>query len=216
MKRIAWRLGLLAAVALFAAWGCAEKPLPPMAKPEGTLAVAGFSHPKFSWELLAGYLPEEGLNLSNEVVRSLDQVLTETLQAHGVRGYTPPGVTRQCQEIVVFEQTGCTRESAWKYWLSVGKCLPADFLLVPQVLFWREREGGSAGVEEPASVVLDIYLIDVKAETVAGRYHYDETQQPLSENLLEAGKFFRRKGRWVPALELAREGLDQGLRALGL
>jgi hypothetical protein len=202
-------VGLLALASLTA---CAPKPITPQPRPLGNIAVAAFTAPKYNWELLAGYLPEEGKGVKPEILARLDAALDQTLRAHGVKVAATPAATRQCQEIVVFERSGKSRESAWSYWLNVGKCLPADFILVPQVLSWKELEGGG----NPASVVMDLYLLDVKAERVVNRYHFDETQKALSDNLLDMGKFVRRKGEWVSADVLAQEGIEAGLREMGL
>ena len=43
---------------------------------------------------------------------------------------------------------------------------------------------------------------------------FDETQRPLSENLLKIGSFIRRKGSWLTALELASVGMDEMLGKL--
>ena len=205
-------LAILCVLALAAMAGCAPKPITPQPRPLGNIAVAAFTAPQNNWELLAGYLPDEGKGVKPEVLARLDASLDQTLRSHGVKVASTPAATRQCQEIVVFERAGKSRESAWAYWLNVGKCLPADFILVPQVLGWKELEGGG----NPASVVMDLYLLDVKAERLVSRYHFDETQKGLSENLLDMGKFMRRKGEWVSADALAKEGLEAGLREMGL
>lgn len=191
---------------------CAPKPVTPQLRPIGSIAVAAFSAPKYNWELIAGYLPEEGRPVKPEVLAALDAAVSQTLRAHGVSTTGTPAAVRQCQEIVTFERSGKARESAWSYWLGVGRCLPADFLLVPQVLYWKELEGGG----KPASVVMDFYLIDVKGERLVSRYHYDETQKALSDNLLDFGKYVKRKGEWVSADTLAKEGVEAGLREMGL
>jgi hypothetical protein len=205
-------LAILSLLALASLSACAPKPIAPQPRPLGNIAVAAFTAPKYNWELLAGYLPEEGKGVKPEVLARLDAALDQTLRTHGVKVAATPAATRQCQEIVVFERSGKSRESAWSYWLNVGKCLPADFILVPQVLSWKELEGGG----NPASVVMDLFLLDVKAERVVNRYHFDETQKALSDNLLDMGKFVRRKGEWVGADVLAQEGLEAGLREMGL
>lgn len=192
--------------------GCAPTPIAPQPRPLGSIAVAAFTAPKHNWELLAGYLPDEGKGVKQEILTRLDDSLNQTLRSHGVKVASSAVATRQCQEIVVFERAGKSRESAWAYWHSVGKCLPADFVLVPQVLRWKELEGGG----NPASVILDLYLIDVKAERMVARFHYDETQKALSDNLFDMGKFMRRKGEWVEAEVLAKEGIEAGLREMGL
>ncbi|MDP3428618.1 MAG: hypothetical protein Q8S17_14755, partial [Humidesulfovibrio sp.] len=76
----------------------------------------------------------------------------------------------------------------------------------------KDLEGGG----NPASVIIDLYLLDVKAERIVSRFHFDETQKALSDNLLDMGKFMRRKGEWVGADVLAKEGLEAGLREMGL
>ena len=203
---------VLCVLALASMAGCAPKPITPQPRPLGNIAVAAFTAPKYNWELLAGYLPEEGKGVKPEILTRLDASLDQSLRSHGVRVAATPAATRQCQEIVVFERAGKSRESAWAYWLNVGKCLPADFILVPQVLGWRELEGGG----NPASVIIDLFLLDVKAERVVNRYHFDETQKALSDNLLDMGKFMRRGGEWVAADVLAKEGIEAGLREMGL
>lgn len=205
-------LNVLAMFCVLALSACAPKPITPQPRPLGNIAVAAFTAPKYNWELLAGYLPEEGKGVKQETLTRLDAALDQTLRSHGVKVSSTTASTRQCQEIVVFERAGKSRESAFAYWLGVGRCLPADFILVPQVLSWRELEGGG----NPAAVVLDLYLLDVKAERVVTRYHFDETQKALTDNLLDMGKFVRRKGEWVGAEVLAGEGIEAGLREMGL
>jgi hypothetical protein len=57
--------------------------------------------------------------------------------------------------------------------------------------------------------------VDVKGEALAGRFHFDETQRSLTENLLEAGKFVKRGGKWITAAN-CRRGHRKGVEELGL
>lgn len=205
-------LTYLALACLLALAACGPKPITPQLRPVGTIAVAPFSAPKYNWELMAGYLPEEGREVKPEILAKLDGQLNQTLRSHGVSVAGGTLAVRQCQEIVTFERTGKARESAWAYWLNVGRCVPADFILVPQVLYWKELEGGG----NPASVVMDIFLVDVKGGRLVSRSHFDETQKALTDNLLDFGKYVKRKGEWVSAETLAQEGLEAGLREMGL
>jgi hypothetical protein len=214
MRRITlFACAALCAMTLVA--GCARKPMPVMERPSGTLAVAGFTHPKYNWQLLAGYIPIQGAAVDGEIIAGLDAALEGTLSAHGVSGYISPLDTRKCQEIVTFQNEG-ERVSALKYWTAVGRCAKADYLLVPQVLSWHEREGQEMGVTRPAGVTLDFYYIDVNAGTVAVRRQFDEVQSSLSEDLGNAGKFFDRGGKWITASQLAEEGIDVTLTEMGL
>ncbi len=199
--------------------GCQSKSsLVKLPRPIGTLAVAGFTNPVFNWELLAGYLPIEGKPVDKKVLKELDDKLVEVLGKHGVTGYARPAITRQCQEIEVFENLGTRREAAFSYWVKVGKCMAADYILVPQVLFWQDLRGmQKADLNiQPASIVIDLFLIDVNNKRIVRRYHFDETQQTLMENMLQADKFFNRGGKWVTSFYLADEALQNGLTELGL
>ena len=40
---------------------------------------------------------------------------------------------------------------------------------------------------------------------------FDETQQPLSENIFRFFTFLRRKARWITAEELSREGVHKAV-----
>lgn len=213
LTRTLFIVAMIAALALAA--GCSKR-APNVERPTGKLAVATFTNPIYTWELLAGYIPvEEGQRVPPEVLAKLDTVLASALAEHGVTDYTPASVTKQCQEIVVMEESSMPRMSAWKYWKGVGKCMQVDYLLVPQLLHWDERVGSSAGVVKPASVVLDLFLINVKDGSLV-RAHYDETQVALSENLLTADKFMDRGGKWVTAERLASDGIKENLLELGL
>jgi len=216
MRRTLSTAGSLALCCLLLlAAGCASKSQPTAPRPEGKLGVAGFSNPIYNWEMLAGYLDVEGQPVPKGTKAELDKVLIDTLAKHQVFDYVNPVAVKQCEDVVVFEESGQPRLSAWKYWLGVAKCMQLDYLLVPQVTYWREREGSDAGVTTPASVALEFYLINVKQERMT-RARYEETQQSLMENLLNAKKFASRGGKWVTAQRLASDGIDVKLTELGL
>lgn len=195
---------------------CVNRQAPRAAsKVDGTLAVAAFTQPQFDWELLAGYIPDNTPQVDAKVLADLDERLGAGLAANKKLAALPARLTRQCQEIAVFEQKG-SRSSALKYWLEVGACMGADAILVPQLIYLAERDGSEMSVRTPASVILDLFLVDVKNQALAGRFHFDETQLSLTENLLDAGKFVRRGGKWITAAQLAGEGIEAGLTELGL
>jgi len=217
MKRIALSFGLLVlCLSLLVLTGCGtSKRTAAVPRPEGKLAVAGFTNPVYNWELLAGYLDEEGHPAPDGTMETLNMVLADTLNKHQVFDYITPAAVKQCEDVVVFEDSGLPKLSAWKYWLGVGKCIQADFLLVPQLTTWVERDGSSAGVKRPASVAIDFYLIDVNQERMI-RSRYEETQEALLDNLFSAGKFADRGGKWVTATRLASDGIEEKLMELGL
>ena len=217
MRRILSFLTLsVLCVSLLLAAGCGSgKRSAAVPRPEGKLAVAGFTNPIYNWQILAGYLDVEGKPVPDGTLEVLDSILLDTLQRHQVFDYISPAAVKECEDVVVFEQSGLPKVSAWKYWLGVAKCIQADLLLVPQVTYWSERVGSTSGVDKPASVALDFYLIDTRAERMI-RTRYEETQESLMENLLSAKKFANRGGQWVTATRLASDGIEEKLMELGL
>jgi len=205
-------LGLAACLLLPA---CAGRKAPSAAKVAGSLAVAGFTQPRSDWDLLAGFIPENAKPVEPEVLEDLDARLDTVLAANKKLSLFPARLTRQCQEITTFKQKDA-RGTALKYWAEVGACMGAAAILVPQLVFWTERDGSEMSVRTPAGVILDLYLVDVKEQALADRFHFDETQLSLTENLLDAGKFMKRGGKWITAAELAGEGIARGVEELGL
>ena len=97
---------------------------------------------------------------------------------------------------------------------SLGKELGAEFLLLGYLFRFEERVGSSLGVEKPASVGFDLHLLRVKDGRIIWTTKFDETQRPLSENILKIGSFFRRGASWLKAEELASVGMGEVLKAL--
>jgi hypothetical protein len=202
-------------------WACVPRPAGPLLPEEHSLAVVGFHQPRQGWEMLSSSRADQGEalpgQLSAELLQELDLMLVDLLGKSSMRTILGPDVTRQCQELVLSRvNVERGRVSGLSYWLDVGRCTQANYLLVPQVLEWREREGGQWGVTEPGMVVLELTLLDIQNQVIARRFQYDERQRSLSEDLFQAGRFFRRGAKWVPTKELVRDGLQEGLRELGL
>lgn len=193
---------------------CAGTSRWPAVDSKATLAVAHFVHPQHDWELMAGVLPEETSVVSAESLEALDNQLASLLEKSDIDMVVHAASVRQCEEIVQAAKER-SRFETLEYWKSVGECIKADFLLVPYVSRWQEREGGEWGVISPASLTMDLYLINTATDEVR-RYHFEERQQGLAENLLKGGRFFKRKGRWLTPLEISAEALEEGTRVLGL
>ena len=98
--------------------------------------------------------------------------------------------------------------------IQLGKELNLDFIIVGFLFRFEERVGSSIGVEKPASVAFDIHLFRLRDGIEVWRGGFDETQKPLSENILKIGSFLRRKASWLTAEELAGAGLDEMLKRL--
>ena len=101
-------------------------------------------------------------------------------------------------------------------WAELARRTGKAFILVPQIIDWHEREGSQAGVTRPASVHLEFFLIRSQSGTVQNHVVYDEEQVGLVNNLLTVNDFVKRKGAWVTARSLAREGMEKMVKELGL
>ena len=98
--------------------------------------------------------------------------------------------------------------------IQLARGLGADFIMVGFLFRFEERIGSSLGVERPASVGFDLHLFRLRDEKMVWEGRFNETQRPLSENLLKIVSFFRRKASWVTAEELASGGMDELLKKL--
>ena len=96
--------------------------------------------------------------------------------------------------------------------IQLGRTLNMDFIFIGFVFRFEERIGSHIGAEKPASVGYDVHLIRLRDEKIVWTGKFDETQRPLSENVLKIGSFFRRKASWLTAEELSSVGMDEMLK----
>jgi hypothetical protein len=96
--------------------------------------------------------------------------------------------------------------------IQAGKILNVDFIFIGYLFRFEERIGSNIGVEKPASVGFDVHLIRLRDEKMVWIGKFDETQRPLSENLLKMRAFVRRKASWLTAEELSSVGMDEMLK----
>ncbi|WP_291320936.1 hypothetical protein [Desulfonatronospira sp.] len=203
---------LIAALLLSAGAGCA--PREPLHEPpeDAVVAVAGFSQPRERWEMITSHVTVQPKDIGRDIKDKLDSDLVALLRQSDHK-ILYPEMLQDCKKEV--SEDAQPQRSAFHYWVQVGQCIQADYILVPFVFDWKERVGGSWGVQEPAGVVLELNLIDLQ-KLELHRFLFDERQYALLEDLSRAGRFFKRGGRWISARQLANEGLEKGVRELGL
>ena len=151
---------------------------------------------------------------TGKVVDGADRFLTERLNEilnryKGIR-LIPPG-----QAEGVFAQLLSQSDKELpelEMILKIGQMLDADAVLVGYVYRFKTREGTSYAVESPASVAFDMDLVGVKDRRIIWYGRFNETQQPLTEDLFQIKRFFKRKGRWISAWDMAVFGLEEVLR----
>lgn len=95
---------------------------------------------------------------------------------------------------------------------AIGLQMKADYVLWGSVFHYQERKGTAYGVQQPASIAMDLHLLKVKDGSLVWKAQWTETQKSLTENLFEAGSFIKRKMRWVTVKELSSQGLMEMLK----
>ncbi len=95
-----------------------------------------------------------------------------------------------------------------------SKRIEADAFVYGFVKFYKEREGSDFGVKSPAVVNFVVYLVEVDTNLTLWSYEFDESQLPLLSDVSQVKKFFKRKGKWITADELLKEGLEQTSKKL--
>ncbi len=89
-----------------------------------------------------------------------------------------------------------------------------DYIIQGYIIKFIEREGNSFSVRVPAEVYFVITIIDPKSHQVVWKESYHEKQESLSSNLLYFYKFFKRKGKWLTALELTESAFNKLVKDL--
>lgn len=178
------------------------------------VAVAPFSQPTQPGELITGQIPRQQGRISQDDLLLLDRDLREALVSATSRHYMFIPRRHAAQDPNSARST--VQPSALPRWVAYGREHGVDYLLVPQVLDWHEREGSGAGVTEAAHVRLEFFLINLESGEPVQRSIFEEKQVGLTENLLSVPSFIRRKGVWITAPQLADDGIRKAVGELGL
>jgi hypothetical protein len=96
----------------------------------------------------------------------------------------------------------------------IGEMVYADAVITGRVQRYRERVGEEWGAKSPASVAFVLDLIDVRRGDIIWSARFDETQRPLSENILALGDITKRGVKWLSAEQLAAEGVRKAVSQL--
>ena len=93
--------------------------------------------------------------------------------------------------------------------VALGKAVGAEGVIFGRVSRFRERVGTEFGATQPAAVSFDLGLVVVSTGDVIWEGRFDQTQEPLSANLLNWWMFWRGGPRWFTARELAGLGVER-------
>jgi len=148
--------------------------------------------------------------LTGPVALGADSYMTEEiltfLKAETPYTLIPAGVGEGARSKIVSESVLIPKRDLL---LETGRKLEADAVVSGTIFRFRQRIGTKFSVDTPASVAFSIYLLRVADGRLIWDGHFDETQQPLSENLFKLSSFVKRGGAWLTAEELAGFGFNK-------
>ena len=193
---------------------CQLQQVPPEDKPAvpvfNTIAVVGF-RPALSSSQDPGLVrsPISGAvftaePVSEAIAEELSNLLFEKLTKDSHHQWVSPR-----EASAAFSQLASSNPTLTDrdIYVRIGKALSADGVLGGHVYRWRERQGTEYGVNRPASLAFDLYLMNAGNGMILWKARFDKTQISLSENLLDLQTFLKARGRWMTADELAEIGL---------
>jgi hypothetical protein len=93
--------------------------------------------------------------------------------------------------------------------VTICRTQKADAVLLYTLHRFSEREGNEYAIVSPASVAFEYKLIQAETGQTICSGVFDETQQPLLDDMFQFFKKAKRGVKWLSAEELAREGFKQ-------
>jgi hypothetical protein len=155
--------------------------------------------------------PENTTATTEEVVKLVTRFVSEELTGRGVRVIPADdfGAALANANIDPAEPTN-RRPVANLAAFAFG----ADGVLVGEVMRFRDRTGQSLAAANPASVGFTVTLYDAPAARRLWSGTFEETQQALTENVLNARRYPGGGTRWLTAEELAKWGAQEMARSM--
>lgn len=208
---------LILIVVLLSLVGCAgREPAPTAEIPKDlniqTLLVVPFKIASERYEVgsavrcaMCGAVFVTGPSTPGDDTYMTNQLLTY-VKANTTYTLIPPGAGEGVRSQILAESLNIPERDLL---LEMGRKLGADAVLSGTIFRFRQRVGTSYGVDSPASVAFSVYLLRVADGRMIWSGHFDETQKPLSENLLQLPTFVKRGGVWLTAQELSQSGLNK-------
>jgi hypothetical protein len=147
--------------------------------------------------------PENTTVTTPEVTKLVTRYVSEALMRKGIQ-VVPADDFRAALErsAVDPQETGTRRAITNLAAFEFG----ADGVVTGEVTRYRERTGEALAAANPASVGFRVDLFDAPAARRLWSGTFEETQQPINENVFNVGRYPGGGTRWLKAEELARWG----------
>jgi len=141
--------------------------------------------------------------VTDDAVSFLTGMLEGKIRAHTQIQLIPAGPANALMETLLVESEQMRRDTL----VSTAARLNADAVLAGFIYRFSQRVGGDYGVKKAASAAFDLYLLRTADGKLIWQGQFDQTQQPLSQNLLQLKTFLNRGGQWITVEQMAGEGL---------
>ena len=201
-----WCSRIIAVASILACAGCSAVTPAPVVQnrtfrmPPGTLdkvAVMPFQ----TKDTLAKYSAEGGV-APVAAAQLVARFVTEALVRRGIAVIPPSDVvialTGQSAAMPSFDPRAAAELAARDF--------GATAVMLGRVSRYRERGGEKYGSSTAASVAFEVTIYSAPAAQRVWTSKFDETQRPLSENVLNARRYPGGGTRWLTAAELAQWG----------
>lgn len=212
-KLIFW---LLILVTIFGLFSCAPsekpQPLPPrISEKLKTIVVIPFDYHCPTSTPLPFYCPVQGI-IPGEVKLNAREVMNQLLR-NELSAYSGKYnfIFLSQNEFESLLEEGLSKAKSFSELVHfIATKTEAQGVLYGKIFRFKERRGSSWSVEEPASVAFVLILYDGETGKILWQGVFDETQKPLSENILNLALYG--KVKWLTAKELAERGLKRILK----
>lgn len=197
---------------------CSKNPEVPLLPLPASIAVAPFNQPIYNAQLLAGNIPSEQSEISAEEMAKYDTILQEKLLETG-RKYIFLSHDNIAGDVSL-DSKG--RENVLSSWAHIAQNAGADYIIVPQILDFEERDGDPSFVRNPARLISDIFLISAlepESKSTDGallaRSHYREISY-IQPNFKDSGNDYVSPRQKLPAAAFAKEAILKAIRDFSL
>ncbi|HTW87760.1 MAG TPA: hypothetical protein VMD75_07115, partial [Candidatus Binataceae bacterium] len=98
--------------------------------------------------------------------------------------------------------------------LALARLVSADAVLYGTVHKYEDRVGTSYAASQPATVAFTLFFVDQNTRQIIWRAQFAKTQESLSQNAFNIVSWLQNQGRWVRAIDIATEGVQESIEDL--
>lgn len=140
-----------------------------------------------------------------ETAAAGERMITEVIRDYFAANRSVKLISEEEKQALIAADTGNRLQIIRK----VTAELKSNSALLFTLTRYRERLGDRLSVKDPASLAFEFKLVSAEDGRVTCSGLFNETQQPLSENILDLPKAARRGFKWLTVRELAVEAVRE-------